>query len=364
MIFVNELSKVFVGSDSEHTAVNNVSFEVPRGSVYVLLGPSGCGKTTLLRCLAGIETPDSGEIEIDGGPVFSSTRGIAVPAHRRGVGFVFQSYAIWPHMTVFDNVAYPLRFGRARRVRGVELEQRVKAALDLVGLAALSDRPATKLSGGQQQRVALARAVVHEPSVLLMDEPLSNLDAQLRQQTRKQLAELLGRLGTTTVYVTHDQVEAMALADVVAVMQNGVIQQSAPPRELYERPTNRFVADFMGDMNWLEATVRGADGAYTIVDTPLGQLSCASDVSWPADSTVSVGVRPFAIKLNDTASQNGRPNIIEGNLAAATFLGDATALTVRVGETIVEVLTTEPRAQEEPKVSLYLPPDACLIYEK
>jgi iron(III) transport system ATP-binding protein len=361
MISVENVSKTFVDSAGEdYRALNDVSFEVPQGSVYVLLGPSGCGKTTLLRCLAGIETPDVGEIEVEGQSVFSSTRSIEVPAYRRGLGFVFQSYAIWPHMTVFENVAYPLRFGRAKRVRGVDLGRRVQGALELVGLGELASRSATKLSGGQQQRVALARAVVHEPRVLLMDEPLSNLDAQLRQQTRKQLAGLLGQLGTTTVYVTHDQVEAMALADVVAVMQNGVIQQSASPRELYDRPASRFIADFMGDMNWFDGRVRGSDGSHTLVDTALGQLRCASDVTWPADSAVTVGIRPLAVRL-DTPSENARQNVVDGKSAKATFLGDATAVDVRVGENLIQILTSDPPQTDA--VCMYLPPEACLIYE-
>jgi iron(III) transport system ATP-binding protein len=367
MIAFRGVSKLFGDGDADqrHLALNDVSFDVPQGSVYVLLGPSGCGKTTLLRCLAGIETPDSGEIEVDGQPVFSSSRGIVVPPHRRGFGFVFQSYAIWPHMTVFDNVAYPLRFGQEARVSRDVLRTRVLGALDMVGLKAVGDRSATKLSGGQQQRVALARAVVHEPSVLLMDEPLSNLDAQLRQQTRKQLATMLSKLGTTTVYVTHDQIEAMALADVVAVMHNGVIQQSATPRELYHRPATRFVADFMGDMNWFEAEVRGMEGDQVVLDTPLGQLRSVSDKKREAGSAVSVGVRPLAVRLLDATSDgnNGRSNVVSGQLTDAIFLGDATSLTVRVGENVVEVLTQETQPADDSNLRLYLPPEACLVYD-
>jgi iron(III) transport system ATP-binding protein len=365
MISFRGVSKLFADADQRHLALNDVSFDVPQGSVYVLLGPSGCGKTTLLRCLAGIEAPDAGEIEVDGEPVFSSSRGLVVPAHRRGFGFVFQSYAIWPHMTVFDNVAYPLRYGQAKRVSREVLRDRVLGALDMVGLKAVADRSATKLSGGQQQRVALARAVVHEPNVLLMDEPLSNLDAQLRQQTRKQLATMLAKLGTTTVYVTHDQIEAMALADVVAVMRNGVIEQSASPRELYHRPATRFIADFMGDMNWIEGQVRGTDGDHVVVDTPLGQLRSVADEKREPGTTVTVGVRPLAVRLLDAAAHgnNGHNNVLSGQLTGAIFLGDATSLTVRVGENIVEVVTQEAQPEKDSNLHLYLPPEACLIYD-
>ncbi|HEX3615116.1 MAG TPA: ABC transporter ATP-binding protein [Solirubrobacteraceae bacterium] len=365
MISFRGVTKTFADAERRHLALNEVGFDVPQGSVYVLLGPSGCGKTTLLRCLAGIETPDSGEIEVDGEAVFSSSRGVMVPAHRRGFGFVFQSYAIWPHMNVFENVAYPLRFGQGQRVSRDELGRRVLAALDMVGLKQYAERSATRLSGGQQQRVALARAVVHEPRVLLMDEPLSNLDAQLRAQTRKQLAELLGKLGTTTVYVTHDQIEAMALADVVAVMHDGMIQQSASPRELYYRPATRFIADFMGDMNWLEATIRGSEGDHVVVDTALGQLRCVTNGERRPGTPVTVGIRPLAVRLLDAAGNgsNGRVNVFNGELTETMFLGDATALTVRVGDNVVEVLT--PDAQpHQPQLGLYLPPDSCVIYDR
>jgi iron(III) transport system ATP-binding protein len=362
MISVRNVTKRFAHSHTPHPAVDDVSFDVERGLVYALLGPSGCGKTTLLRCLAGIESPDSGEIEIDGRVVFSSDDRQFVPVHRRDIGFVFQSYAIWPHMSVFDNVAYPLRYGSKAKVRREKLRERVRDALALVDLEAAIDRASTTLSGGQQQRVALARAIVHEPRVLLMDEPLSNLDARLRQQTRKQLARLLAELGTTTVYVTHDQVEAMALADVVAVMRDGKILQSAAPRDLYDRPANRFVANFIGDMNWLDGHVRGSDGAYTLVETALGTLACVSEPRHDDGANVTVGIRPLAVKVAE-ANGNGARNVVKGDVVERTFLGDATSLTVRVGECSVEVFTTDPSDVHRGSVSLTLPPDACLVYD-
>jgi iron(III) transport system ATP-binding protein len=361
MISVRNLTKSFAQSHTAHPAVDDVSFDVERGLVYALLGPSGCGKTTLLRCLAGIEQPDSGEIELDGRIVYSSQQRQFVPVHRRGIGFVFQSYAIWPHMSVFDNVAYPLRYGQNSRPSREDVEKRVRSALELVEMEAAIGRASTTLSGGQQQRVALARAIVHQPNVLLMDEPLSNLDARLRQQTRKQLSHLLGELGTTTVYVTHDQIEAMALADVVAVMRDGVILQAASPRELYDRPVNRFVANFIGDMNWIDATVKGTDGDYSVVETGIGDLLSVSDAPRSPGTEVVVGIRPLAIRF--AGDEDGDRNVFRGEVVDSTFLGDATAITVKIGEHAVEVFTTEQADRHEGSVSVSLPPESCLVYE-
>ncbi|GAB1391102.1 hypothetical protein MASR1M6_32840 [Rubrivivax sp.] len=211
-------------------ALDRVDLHIPSRSIFTLLGPSGCGKTTLLRCIVGLETPDDGEIRIGDQLVWSRRQGIAVPTEKRGLGMVFQSYAIWPHMTVFDNVAYPLQ---VRGVARAQIEQRTTAALRFVQLEGYGERPATRLSGGQQQRVALARALVAEPGVILFDEPLSNLDAKLREETRKELKRFLGTLGITAVYVTHDRVEALALSDTIAVMQAGRVVEVGTPRQIY-----------------------------------------------------------------------------------------------------------------------------------
>src|SRR5205823_12558032 len=216
---------------------------VPEGKFYTLLGPSGCGKTTTLRCLAGLESPDSGEIEIAGQVVYSSRTGALVRPDHRPIGMVFQNYAIWPHMNVFENVAFPLRVSERPPSRD-ETRRMVTEALALVGLEGLEDRPAPQLSGGQQQRLALARALVRKPKLLLLDEPLSNLDAKLRQRMRIELRELQRRLRITTIYVTHDQAEALFLSHRVAVMQNGRIAQEGRPRDLYASPSSGFVADF------------------------------------------------------------------------------------------------------------------------
>src|SRR5689334_22581776 len=234
-------------------AVRGVNFDVMPGEQLTLLGPSGCGKTTTLRAVAGLERPTAGEIRIDGVPVFSAARKINIPAEKRGLSMVFQSYAIWPHMSVFDNVAYGLR---VRRASAAEIKEKVERALGMVQMSAFADRRASALSGGQQQRVALARAFVFQPSVLLFDEPLSNLDAKLRADMRIELRDLQHRLGITSVYVTHDLEEALAMSDRIVVMRDGLIAQVGPPAEIYDRPRNAFVADFVGSANLIRGRHR------------------------------------------------------------------------------------------------------------
>ena len=253
------------------TAVRGVTFTVAAGEHLTLLGPSGCGKTTTLRAIAGLEQPTSGEIRIGGSPVFSSSPRVNVPAERRGLSMVFQSYAIWPHMSVFDNVAYGLR---VRRRPEAEVATRVREALELVQLGDLGARSASKLSGGQQQRVALARAFVFSPSVLLFDEPLSNLDAKLRAEMRVELKELQRRLDVTSVYVTHDLEEALAISDRIVVMRDGAIEQVGTPGEIYDRPRNTFVADFVGSANLIRGRRRPdleRDG-LVVIETAGGAL--------------------------------------------------------------------------------------------
>jgi len=228
---------------SDYIALNSISLEVSEGTTLALLGPSGCGKTTMLRCLAGLETAEEGYIEIAGKVVFDSAAKINLMPEQRQLGIVFQSYAVWPHMTVGENVGFPLK---VRRMPKAEQRDRVRHMLDMVGLGAWYDRPATELSGGQQQRVALARALVHEPRLVLFDEALSNLDAQLREQMRLELNMLQDRLGFTAVYVTHDQSEAFGLADRIIVMNRGHIDTEGPPREVFDRPQTPFVAQFLG----------------------------------------------------------------------------------------------------------------------
>ncbi len=275
MISVKDLQKSFAGARGEVKALRGVSFEVGKGELFTLLGPSGCGKTTTLRCIAGLEQPLSGEILIDDQPVYSAASGTFIPPERRNIGMVFQSYAIWPHMTVFQNVAYPL----AKEASRAEIGERVARILDRLSLGALSDRLAPNLSGGQQQRVALARALVAQPQVLLLDEPLSNLDAKLREQMRFELKALQESFGITTVYVTHDQEEALALSDRIGLMHEGALIEVGSPADLYLRPAHRVTADFLGTANFVPAQVeRNGSQPWDemLVATPVGAIRRAA----------------------------------------------------------------------------------------
>ncbi len=332
MLTVKGLCTEYVGERGQAIrAAHEVAFEVPQGRLFTLLGPSGCGKTTTLRSIAGLERPQLGEIAIGPDVVYSSTRGIFVPPNRRGLGMVFQSYAIWPHMTVYENAAFPLRVGR-RSFSRRELDQRVTRVLATVDLAEMAQREATKLSGGQQQRLALARALVMEPRILLLDEPLSNLDAKLRERMRFELKRLQRELGITTVYVTHDQSEALALSHAIAVMNQGRIEQLGTPREIYERPLNQFVADFVGTTNFLEATVSGADGAagFYRVRCELGELKAhAHEALRPADKVV-LSVRPEDIYLSESRPEG--ENVWQGTVDQKVFLGESADFQVAIGE--------------------------------
>src|SRR5438874_4855102 len=272
MLEVRNLAKSFSAGKREARgrvlAVDDVSFEVAAGELFTLLGPSGCGKTTTLRSIAGLEVPDEGEISVGGRVFFSSSPRIQVPANERGLGMVFQSYAIWPHMNVHKNVAFPLEvLPRQQRPSRREIRERVERVLTVVNLDHVAARQATDLSGGQQQRLALARALVMEPPLLLLDEPLSNLDAKLRENMRFELKRLQRELGITGVYVTHDQVEALAMSNRVAVMRDGRLEQVGRPREIYERPRSKFVADFIGTSNFIDGVVEARDGDRYRVQT-------------------------------------------------------------------------------------------------
>ncbi|MDR7481127.1 MAG: ABC transporter ATP-binding protein [Armatimonadota bacterium] len=299
-------------------AVDGVSLEAPQGQILTLLGPSGCGKSTTLRCIAGLERPDEGEILFDDRVIFSRARRIFTPPERRNVGMVFQSYAIWPHLSVFENVAYPME---VRRLPRRQVAERVRAVLALVGLEGLEERPAPFLSGGQQQRVALARALVYEPEVLLLDEPLSNLDAKIREVVREDLRALQRRLGITTIYVTHDQLEALALSDVVAVMEAGRVVEVGTPHELYARPQHRFTATFLGEISYLSGRVVGAGADDVAVLTAAGPLRCAAPGRVAPGIPVVVGVRPEHVHLARQRPPDGLPNAVEGEVVSALFEG-------------------------------------------
>jgi iron(III) transport system ATP-binding protein len=310
-------------------AVDDVSLTVPDGRLLTLLGPSGCGKTTTLRMIAGLEQNDAGRIAIGDRVVSDPAAGVFVAPERREIGMVFQSYAIWPHMTVFANVAYPLQ---VRRRSAVEVRERVEGALRLMEMAHLADRPATALSGGQQQRVAIARALVFQPRVLLMDEPLSNLDAKLREQMRVDIRALQQRLGITTVYVTHDQDEAMVLSDEIAVMHEGRVQQIADPQTVYTRPANRTVAAFVGAPNLLQAKTcevrRGGGLTQARVEGDGWQGWCAGPEDLATGEPVTVIVRPEAIQLGERPG----PGIAWTGLVRQRFFrGARNVYTVEVG---------------------------------
>src|SRR5215210_2130413 len=288
MLRVDNLVKTFDTSRGEKRrrvqAVDDVSFEVKEGELFTLLGPSGCGKTTTLRSIAGLEKPDGGTIAVGDRVMFSAggngNRNVNMPANQRGLGMVFQSYAIWPHMTVFDNVAFPLQVRkRSERPSKKEIRERVERVLETMELSPQIDRQATKLSGGQQQRLALARALVIQPPLLLLDEPLSNLDAKLRESLRYELKRLQRELGITSVYVTHDQVEALALSTHIAVMQAGKVVQLGKPREVYESPANKFVAEFIGTSNFIPGTVGSRQADQHVVETTNGTLYLDSAAS-------------------------------------------------------------------------------------
>ncbi|MFI6521440.1 ABC transporter ATP-binding protein [Spirillospora sp. NPDC050679] len=324
-------------------AVDGVGFQVGEGELYTLLGPSGCGKTSTLRAVAGLERPDAGRIVIDGAVV---TDGRAfVPSNRRDIGMVFQSYGIWPHMTVFDNAAFPLQVSRPRTPKK-EIRQRVEAALATVHLAGFEGRMATQLSGGQQQRLALARALVRRPKLLLLDEPLSNLDAKLRQAMRAELASLQQELGITTLFVTHDQDEALSMSSRIAVMQSGRIVQEGSPREIYQRPATRFVADFVGTTNFLDG--KALPGSR--VETAVGELAVGQAPA--AGRQVLLAIRPETVRLHQDEPA-GVPNVVKGEVERLMFVGECVDCHVRVGEE-TWVTRQDPRLAAEPGDQVWL----------
>jgi iron(III) transport system ATP-binding protein len=297
--------------------VDRTSFTIEEGELFTLLGPSGCGKTTLLRLIAGFYAPDEGEVRFDGRIVNT------VPPHERGIGMVFQNYALWPHMTVAQNIAYGLKL---RKLAKGEIDQRSREVLEKVKLSGLEDRYPGQISGGQQQRVALARALVLNPKILLLDEPLSNLDAKIRVQVRAEIRKLQKELGITTVYVTHDQEEALTLSDRIAVFNQGRVFQVGPPKELYERPANRFVADFIGINNLIDGTVRSVNGAL-VVETALGQLRALPDARFKPGDRCVLSVRPENASISEK-----NDNRVEGRIAFAAYLGNTLRYDVDLGQ--------------------------------
>tara|TARA_R110001606_G_scaffold21130_2_gene74839 strand:- start:205 stop:1338 length:1134 start_codon:yes stop_codon:yes gene_type:complete len=366
MLEVKGLTKIFANSyDGIAGGIRDANFELPSGTFFTLLGPSGCGKTTTLRCIAGLERPDSGQIAVEDQVLFDDTNGISVPMNRRHIGMVFQSYAIWPHMTVFENVAFPLRVSKERRYDNAEIVRMVEEALETVDLGGYGERPATKLSGGQQQRVALARAIVAHPKLLLLDEPLSNLDATLREDMRTELKRLQQQIGITTVYVTHDQSEALAMSDQIAVIERGHVVQLADPKEIYFRPANEFVARFIGSTNLFTGTVAGAAAADTVGSVRLDDgagIHCLFPDGVANGTPIAVSVRPENIILSSEGSPvpEGHDGLA-GTVRAASFLGTTIRYEVEVNGEIIKVMTP-PDISLDPgaRVNLTFPPRAAV----
>lgn len=364
-VAVKKLVKYFDSPEGRVTALKDVEFQIPEGKFYTLLGPSGCGKSTTLRCIAGLETPDSGEISISGQIVAGGSR--VVPANLRPIGMVFQSYAIWPHMTVFNNVAFPLK-QRQSSVPKSERMSRVMEALKLVKMDDYAHRLAPFLSGGQQQRVALARALVSRPEVLLLDEPLSNLDAKLREELRIEIKDLTTRLGITTLYVTHDQLEALTMSDTIAVMHEGSILQEGSPRDIYVRPNARFVAQFVGQVNLIEGdvvaisdsgisgTLSSSAGLLRFTGVAHGRLNTGDKAT--------IAVRPENLQFaTEFGQQTGGRNLIEGQVVQATFVGDALDCLVSCGR---DLMRAKANALSDisvgQRVALSFDPAACTAF--
>lgn len=357
-IRIKNLNKNYFSEGKTITALSNVNLTIPANKIFTLLGPSGCGKTTLLRCIVGLEMPDSGEIGLGDEIVWSKDRGIFVPPEKRGLSMVFQTYAIWPHMNVFDNVAYPLQ---VRNEPKEEIKRKVEETLRFVQLEGFENRPATRLSGGQQQRVALARALAPEPKVILFDEPLSNLDAKLREETRKELRSFLTNLKITAVYVTHDRIEALSLSDAIAVMQAGRIMEIGTPKEIYFGSEQKFVADFVGRTNLIEGKVVGIEKDGPVISTAIGTIACQRQIAPPVGSIVTVSIRPEFIKV--TAGDCGKErNTFRGRVESLVFIGEAYEGEIKVGETrLITKIAPTASVKEGDEIGLHVDPDCCSI---
>jgi iron(III) transport system ATP-binding protein len=359
MLTVRGLTKTYATADGDFQALKGIDFEIPAGGFYTLLGESGCGKSTTLRCVAGLEEPDGGSIAIDGEVVTDTARGVHLPTFERDIGLVFQSYAIWPHMDVFANVAYPLKVQRPK-IAASDIKARVMEALRLVGMEDFANRQATKLSGGQQQRVAFARALVRRPKLLLLDEPLSNLDAKLREQMRFELQELISRTGVTTLYVTHDQSEALAMSDTVAVMAGGRIVQAGAPREVYGQPDNRTVADFLGSANFLRGRiVETSDGLATVA------LADGVSISVPFRGGLAAGAAVDVIFRPEDATTHLDPAVgtIECAVERVVFQGGMSEYQLRVGSTLLRtVVHPSVSAERGDRAWIAIRPERCILF--
>jgi ABC-type Fe3+/spermidine/putrescine transport system ATPase subunit len=352
-------------------AVDRINLDIAQGEFFTLLGSSGCGKTTTLRMVGGLEKPDGGEIHIGDQCLVSAEKNLFIKPEKRDMGMVFQSYALWPHMTVFENVCYPLKL---RGIKGREAEKKVADVLGLVGLAGLEERPAPALSGGQQQRVALARALVFSPKVLLLDEPLSNLDAQLREEMRRELKSLQQRVNITVIFVTHDQIEALSLSDRIAIMKFGVLEQVGTPEEVYYHPATPFVRDFLGKTFLLPGKISDVTGQKIHVEVqgiaaaPL--VLQQNNIVFSANGTPSLGqgvmvaIRPEQVSILGTTADR-RPNTIQANLHAVQFLGDRYEYTVEIGaETRVLVSPGSQQVKRGDRIFLELKPEGMTLWPR
>jgi iron(III) transport system ATP-binding protein len=361
LLRIENLTKLYAPGEAGG-GIRDIGFEIAAGEFYTLLGPSGCGKTTTLRCVAGLEEPTAGRIALDGRVIFDSAAGTFLPANQRRLGMVFQSYAVWPHMSVFDNVAFPLRMARDRNWSRADIKTRVARTLETMELSPFSDRSAAQLSGGQQQRLALARALVAEPRLLLLDEPLSNLDALLREHMRVELRRLQKEVGVTAIYVTHDQSEALALSDRIAVINSGRIVQIGTPQQIYHQPRNAFVAGFVGRSNVLRGRLieRGPGGGARI-ETAIGPVLCEAPAELGGAAPSAVLIRPEHVVLAPAGTGEPGPNRFHGTVSQTAFLGEAIETIVQVaGVNILVRSAAGPRDSAGP-VELYFPPERTLV---
>lgn len=358
---VENLSKTF----GSFAALQNVSFAITEGSTVALLGPSGCGKTTILRCLAGLELPDSGVIQIGEQTVYNGRAGTNLPPERRNVGVVFQSYAIWPHMSVAENIGFPLKL---RGVSKATIFNEVTRLLDMVGLSSARDKMATQLSGGQQQRVAIARALISAPRLVLFDEALSNLDAQMREQMRMELQLLQARIGFTALYVTHDQTEAFALAEHVIVMNRGSIETSGHPEHVFRNPATPFVAEFMG-LNMLAGTATPPERAGCASFT-LGAASLTGKIAGhdriEAGAPIVLGIRKehLSLQRHDCDLPGEDFNSIEGEVVASSFLGVSREYLLKAGSVEIKAISDVHDHKIGDRVRLNVRKDNVLVYSK
>jgi iron(III) transport system ATP-binding protein len=359
MLKIYNLKKNYSVDGGTVEALRGVSLEVAQGDFFTFLGPSGSGKSTALRCIAGLEHPDEGEIYIGDQCFYSSKEGILVPADERPIGVVFQSYAIWPHMSVFDNVSFPIVHGvKGKRSSKAVIRKTVVEALDMVQMAEFIDRPATQLSGGQQQRVALARALIRKPRLLLLDEPLSNLDAQLREIMRIELKDLTRELGITSFFVTHDQLEALALSEWIGVIMDGKIAEIGRPQDIYTNTQSWPVANFLGISNKLEGRLIQSEGAF-VLETDIGSLSISIDNSQNINEYAAITIRPEAIQCYRNSPEAGS-NVFEGIVGRTTFLGTFIDAEVTVKEVNIRVSLSPYKAfTTGEKIFVELPQEHC-----